>query len=102
MRTLKLKKSYWWPIYWEDDMPKPEQPSRMLDQTYDRNRVEFDLEALHRRLNDQLIDLSDEDDDGDLQTDYVAGDLGTAAEIATALNATNTRINQILEKLRLE
>lgn len=83
-------------------MPKPEQPARILDPAYDRDKVYFELEGLHRRLNDQLLDLSEEDDDGDLNTAYVAGDLGTAADIATALNATNTRINEILEKLRLE
>ena len=35
----------------------------------------------------------------DLKTDYVEGDLDTAAEIATAINATNTKINAILAML---
>ena len=36
----------------------------------------------------------------DLRTDYVAGDVDTPAEVAAAINATNTRINQVLAVLR--
>jgi hypothetical protein len=78
-------------------MPKPEQPLRQLELTYNREREYLELDALHRRLNDQLLESAP-----DLETAYAAADLGTAAAIASALNTTNTRLNQILAKLRLE
>jgi len=49
--------------------------------------------------NGRLIDLTPQAAEADLKTDYTAGDLDTEAEIITAINATNTKINAIIAKL---
>jgi len=49
--------------------------------------------------NGRLIDLTAQAAESDLKTDYTAGDLDTEAEIITAINATNTKINAIIAKL---
>jgi hypothetical protein len=49
--------------------------------------------------NGRLIDLTAQAAEADLKTDYTAGDLDTEAEIITAINATNTKINAIIAKL---
>lgn len=61
--------------------------------TYEIRR---ELEHLHKTLNDRLVATAQTD----LSVVYTAADLGTAADIATALNLTNTRINAILAKIR--
>lgn len=85
----------------------PQQPRKPIGDQY--NKLEFlrEAEAIHKRLNDLVIDpaitsLTDTKDD------YVAGDVGTAANIATALNVLATAINanaaainQIIAKLNL-
>jgi len=49
--------------------------------------------------NGRLIDLTAQAAEADLKTDYTAGDLDTEAEIITAINTTNTKINAIIAKL---
>lgn len=60
-------------------------------------QVKRELDHIHKAMNDRLYPASL----ADLKVNYVAADLGTAAAIATALNATNVRLNAILEKLRI-
>lgn len=49
--------------------------------------------------NGRLVNLTAQAYEADLKTDYTAGDLDTEAEVITALNATNTKINAIITKL---
>jgi hypothetical protein len=49
--------------------------------------------------NGRLTNLTPQLYEADLKVDYVAGDLDTEAEVITALNATNTKINAIITKL---
>lgn len=76
---------------------KPTQPLRTVQDPPGQWGVVRELETIHKTLNERLVAATQ----SDLDTDYAAGDLGTAAEIAAALNATNTRINAILDKIRL-
>lgn len=79
-------------------MPKPEQPLKVLDDQYDKWRLYREIEFLHARLNGLLVsDLTSVDTD--LKEDYATGDLDSEAEIIAALNATNARINEIVEAL---
>ncbi len=73
---------------------KPAQPLKVVNENYSVLAV---LEALHKRMNDVVISPAV----ANLKTDYAAGDLGTAAEIAAAFNLTNGAINQILAKINL-
>jgi hypothetical protein len=77
-------------------MPKPRHPLKEIEEEYSRYAILKELELLHSRINDLYLASTD----SNLSTSYVAGDLGTAAEIATAINATNTKINLILAKIR--
>jgi hypothetical protein len=77
---------------------KPSQPLRQTGPDYSESAIKRELEYLHKVLNDRLVLATQED----LETGYAAGDLGTAAAIATALNVTNTAINRILAKIRLD
>lgn len=49
--------------------------------------------------NGRLIDLVAQLYEADLKVNYAAGDLDTEAEIITAINTTNTKINSIITKL---
>lgn len=86
---------------------KPQQPRKPIGDQY--NKLEFlrEAEAIHKRLNDLVIDPAIEELE-DTKADYVAGDVGTAANIATALNTlaaainlNTAAINQIIAKLNL-
>ena len=54
------------------------------------------ISTIKELINPQ-IDV--EDHIANAKTNYVAADVDTAAEIATALNATNTTINTLLAEL---
>lgn len=75
----------------------PTQPLGIVAEPPKQYQLRRELEHVHKAMNDRLMAASV----ADLSVDYVAGDLGTAAEIATAINATNTKINLILALLRL-
>lgn len=77
-------------------MPRPEQSLKEVRDTYDKWGLIKEIDNLHRRLNDLFVVFAA----ADLKTNYAVGELDTEAKIVTALNATNTRINQILEKIR--
>ena len=49
--------------------------------------------------NGRLVDVTPQAYEADLKVDYTTGDLDTEAEIITAINATNTKINAIITKL---
>lgn len=76
---------------------KTSQSLRLIREQYDALAMTRELDFLHKRLNDLAISPALTN----LKTDYAAGDLGTAAAIATAFNATNTAINVILGKINL-
>jgi hypothetical protein len=89
-------------------VPRPEHTLKQLDDDYDKWKTYRELEALHDRLNEVLVDESVVNLATNLKTDYVAGDLDTEAEIIVAVNATNSRVNEIavslnavLEKIRV-
>lgn len=50
--------------------------------------------------NGRLVDLTAQDTEADLKVDYTSGDLDTEAKVITAINATNAKINSIIEKLK--
>lgn len=88
-------------------MPKPEQPRKPMKEEYDRLEALAEYEALHRRLNALLISPA-VDALTATKSNYVAGDVGSAATIAAALNTianalnSNTAaVNQLLAKLNL-
>lgn len=90
-------------------MPAPRQTEKQLDDVYDKWKLYRELEILHERVNELLVSADQEDASETLKVNYVAGDLGSAATIATAINATNTRVNElaeiinvILEKIRAD
>lgn len=76
---------------------KSGQPLKVIGDEYGKLALLRELEFIHKRVNDLGISPVV----ANLKTDYVAGDLGTAAAIATAFNATNAAINQLLAKLNL-
>jgi hypothetical protein len=89
-------------------MPKAEQSPKQLDDEYDKWKVYREIDTLHRRINDILVNPIWVDVTADLTTDYEAGDLDSEAKIITAVNSTNTKINAlanalnaILAKIRL-
>jgi hypothetical protein len=49
--------------------------------------------------NGRLIDLTAQAHEADAKVDYTTGDLDSEAEIITAVNATNAKINAVLAKL---
>lgn len=75
---------------------KSTQPLQKISDSPTKWEILQELEFLHRTLNLRMLSSDEED----LETEYVAGDLGTAADIAAALNLTNERINAILAILR--
>lgn len=88
-------------------MPKPQQPTKPISEAY--NRLEFlrETEILHKRLNALILSpvVSDLET---VKADYAAGDVGTAANIASALNVlaaavnlNTVAMNQLLAKLNL-
>jgi hypothetical protein len=50
--------------------------------------------------NGRLVDLTAQDTEADLKVDYTSGDLDTEADIITAINTTNAKINSIIAKLK--
>ena len=76
---------------------KAGQPLLQLGAQYDPNAINRELFALHKRINDMGLFPNQ----AALKTTYAATDLGTAAHIATALNATNSALNAILSSLNL-
>lgn len=74
------------------------QPLQIVEEQPKNYQIRRELEHVHKAMNDRLVASTV----ADLSVVYVAGDLGTAAEIATALNTTNAKINLILELLRLQ
>lgn len=50
--------------------------------------------------NGRLVDLTAQDTEADLKVDYTSGDLDTEAEVITAINTTNAKINSIIAKLK--
>lgn len=84
---------------------KPDQPRKPVSEVF--NRLEFlrEAESIHKRINDLIINPSVAAL-ANTKANYVAADVGTAADIATALNAiasalnTNTAaVNALLGKL---
>jgi hypothetical protein len=86
---------------------KPQQPRKPLKEQYDRLEFLREVESLHKRLNELIISPAT-DGLSDTKDDYAAGDVGSAANIAAALNviaaalnANTSAVNQLLEKLNL-
>ncbi len=77
-------------------MPRPEQALKEVRDQYNRDGILKEIENLHRRINDLFVALTA----SDLKSNYAAGELDSEAKIIVAINATNTRINQILAKIR--
>lgn len=73
------------------------QPLKVVRDEYSKLDILRELEFVHKRLNGLAISPAQVA----LKTTYTAGDLGAAADIATAINATNTAINALLSKLNL-
>lgn len=78
-------------------MPTTRQPLKQLKDDYDKWGILRELEMAHNRINALYVVSTIEN----LPEDLESTDVDTAAKIATRLNATNTVINAILEKLRL-
>lgn len=77
---------------------KPEQPRKLIKEDYDRLSVLRELEVLHARLNSVIISPAIEEIE-DTKENYVAGDVGSAANIATALNTIAGKVNDISSAL---
>lgn len=71
---------------------KAEQPRKPIGDEY--NRLEFlrETEALHRRLNELIITPA-ATAPAATKADYAAGDVGSAANIAAALNVIAAALN---------
>lgn len=86
---------------------KPDQPRKPISETFDRLEFLREAEAIHKRLNALIISPATTQGSA-TKADYAAGDVGSAANIATALNTVATAlnlntaaINTILAKLNL-
>lgn len=80
--TVKNQKSYELPAEYDQTA------ARLINQEFDR---------IHERINLVVVEAAAL---ADLSEAYVAGDLGSAANIATAINTTNARINALTEIMR--
>ena len=80
-------------------MPKPEQSPRQLDDEYDKWKTYREIDTLHRRLNDLLVNPVFVDIAADLEAAYVAGELDSEAKIIVAFNTTNAKINALANGL---
>ena len=76
-------------------MPKPEQVGQQLDDAYDKFKVLRELDTLHRRINELLVDPIWTDVEADLKTGYEVGELDTEAKIVAAFNTSNAKINAV-------
>lgn len=81
-------------------MPRAEQPLKEIRENYDVFDSLRELEFLHDRINGLLVpgdgQVGEVEDLGAaLKVNYATGDLNTEAEIITAFNTTNARINEI-------
>lgn len=79
---------------------RPQQPRKPLSDTYNKLEYLKALEELHKRLNELIISPAVASSSTTVaasftatKSDYVAGDVGTAADIATALNTLAAAIN---------
>lgn len=84
-------------------MATQEQSLKRFREQYSKYDLDAELSFLHDRLNRLLVgsgiaDLVD-DLDSNLNTAYVAGDLGTAADIAAAFNTTNAALNSLIDSV---
>lgn len=86
---------------------KPQQPRKPLGEAYNALAYLRDLEELHKRINALAISPAVEAL-ATTKADYAAGDVGSAANIATALNAiasalnlNTAAVNQLIAKLNL-
>lgn len=88
-------------------MPKPEQPIKPISESYNHLEALRETAALHKRLNNLIISPAVTALSATKES-YVAADVGTAANIAAALNTiaaalnlNTAALNQVLAKLNL-
>lgn len=87
---------------------RAQQPRKPLSPSFNRDEYLRELQDLHKRLNELAISPVVEELE-DTKDDYVAGDVGSAADIASALNTlaaalnlNTAALNQVLAKLNLD
>ncbi len=78
-------------------MTRATQALQIIEEQPKNYQIRRELEHIHKAMNNRLVPSTE----ADLSEAYAAGDLGTAAEIATAINATNAKINLILSLIRV-
>lgn len=71
---------------------KAQQPRKPIAEEFKRDEYLRELDTLHKRIND-LILIPALASPEVTKADYVAGDLGTPAAIATALNTVAAALN---------
>lgn len=87
---------------------KPEQPLKVFGEDYDKLALLRELEALHKRVNDAIISpaiaapgtsptITEAAAGKSKKANYVAGDVGTAANIASALNDHAVAVNTLID-----
>lgn len=76
---------------------RKDQKGYQLPEEYDAQVANQEFDRLHERVNKIVVEAAAL---ADLSTAYAGGDLATASDVATALNATNARINALAEILR--
>jgi hypothetical protein len=86
---------------------KAQQPRKPLSLNFNRDEYLRELSDVHKRWNEVASSPALEELE-DTKDDYAAGDVGSAADIATALNtlaaalnANTAAVNQLLGKLNL-
>ena len=73
------------------------QKAYQVSDEFNAKEVNDEFDRIHERINQLVVESAALDD---LTTTYVAGDMGTAAAIAAALNTTNSRINALYAVMR--